>query len=427
MSFIIKSKYFPNKENHHYLKRAGLIFLIIFLVSISFSLGMYLPGRNAVIKKIATTEALYSGKVLGKYSGIVPDNISEDINFNLYWKVWDALKSNHVERADIKDKELFYGSLKGLAGSLGDPYTIYMDPKESQDFSDEIKGSFEGIGAEISMKNDVITVVAPLDDSPAAKAGIRAGDKILAIDKNSTVGFTVAEAVNKIRGEKDTPVTLTIAREGVDQIFDLNVTRGTIQLKSVKTEEKDGYFIIRVTSFSDDTVALFNEAADSALRANPKGIILDLRNNPGGYLESAIQMASQWIDEGVIVSEQFSDKSKKDYPAVGKAKLKDYPTVVLVNQGSASAAEIVSGALKDHNKAKLVGKKTFGKGSVQTIQNFSDGSSLKVTIAKWLTPNGVNINSAGIEPDYDVELSIDDAKANNDPQMEKAIEILKKN
>jgi carboxyl-terminal processing protease len=253
-----------------------------------------------------------------------------------------------------------------------------------------------------------------------------AGDKVFAIDGESTAGISIDEAVNKIRGPKGTIVTLTISREGPEEVKDIAIKRNTIIVKSIRTNlrEEDNLFVIKVMNFNDDTESSFNKAVRDALAANPDGIILDLRNNPGGYLDTAIEMASEWIDKGVIVTEQYTDKQKIEHLARGRARLASYSTVILVNQGSASASEIVSGALQDNDLATIAGKKTFGKGSVQTLTNLSDGSSVKITVAKWLTPSGRSISDDGIEPDIVVEYTADDYNANRDPQMERAIAVL---
>jgi carboxyl-terminal processing protease len=289
-----------------------------------------------------------------------------------------------------------------------------------------LAGTFEGIGAEVGMRNDITTVIAPLDDMPAAKAGLRAGDKIYAVDGKSTLGKTVDEVVKEIRGPKDTKVVLTIIR-GKEKPKDLTITRSVIIVKSVKTEMRsDGIYVIRVSNFNNDTESLFNEAVNVALLKNPKGIILDLRNNPGGYLETAVNMAGEWVEAGPIVAEQLNNNKRNEYAADGRARLKNFPTVVLVNGGSASASEILAGALRDYKKATLVGEKTFGKGSVQTLRDLTGGAVLKVTIAHWLTPAGDFINDKGIDPNVVVNMTAEDVNNNLDPQFTKALELLKK-
>jgi len=352
---------------------------------------------------------------------------SDDVfDFNLYWEVWDSLKQNHVDKNKIKNKDLFYGSLKGMAAAVNDPYTVFMDPTDAKEFADDLAGTFEGIGAEVGMRNDTITIIAPLDGMPAQKAGLRAGDKVYAIDGKSTIGLTVDEAVKAIRGKKGTQVKLTILRGSGAKVQDISITRDTIIVKSVKTEMRsDGIFVIKVTNFNDDTLNLFNVAVSEALLKSPKGIILDLRNNPGGYLDTAVAMASEWVEAGPVVAEQFSDNKRNEYPSNGRARLKNIPTVVLVNGGSASASEIVAGALRDYKKATLVGEQTYGKGSVQSLQDLSDGSALKITIAKWLTPAGDAINEKGIAPSVVIKLEQKDVDKNVDPQMNKALELLK--
>ena len=407
-------KFSPN------FKKAGLIAVAVGLLISTFLFGRYIGQSRSQISS-AQKQLAYSQE-----ASELTTNQEASFDFNLYWEVWDALKRNHVDKVKIKDQDLFYGSLKGLATSLEDPYTTFMTPTESQEFSDDLAGTFEGIGAEIGMRNELVTVIAPLDGLPAQKAGLLAGDKIYAVDGQSTIGLTVDEVVKKIRGPKGTTVVLTIIR-GEEKPRDISVVREVIIIKSVKTELRaDGIFVIKVSNFNNDTLELFNQAVNTALLKNPKGIILDLRNNPGGYLETAVALASEWIEGGPVVAEQFAGNKREEYPSNGRARLKNFPTVVLVNEGSASASEILAGALRDYKKATLVGAKTYGKGSVQTIRDLSDGSALKITIAKWLTPAGDFINNKGIEPNVKVEMTEDDYNKNLDPQLNKALEILKK-
>ncbi len=420
---IVQAK--PKKRK--VIKIAGVILLSLILLSASFGGGMFLAQKNEFIKQASLKEAVYAGKIYNKYVTAPSNKLTADVDFNLFWNVWDLLKNNYVDKNKLDDKKMFYGALKGLAESTGDPYTVFMEPKLAQEFSNDLAGTFEGIGAEIGKKGDIITIIAPLADMPAEKAGLKSGDKIYAIDGQTTAGLAVDEAVSKIRGPKGTAVTLTIFRDGFEKPQDFKITRQIILVKSVKTKLRDdGIFVITITNFNNDTSGLFKQAAQEAVEKNPKGIILDLRNNPGGYLETAIDVASEWIDQGVIVTEQFNTEKKNEYLNRGRARLKDFPTVVLVNQGSASASEIVSGALKDDGKATIVGMKTFGKGSVQTLEELKDGSSVKITVAKWLTPKGYNINEQGIEPDVKVDLTADDYNKSKDPQMDKAVELLDK-
>lgn len=421
------SKYQIFEKKNNKGKKIAIAILVVLLMFGSFGIGAIYSQKSELVKNMSAKQAGYIGSILNKYGFAPKDKLSQDVDFSQFWSVWDILKNEYVDKGKLTDKQMFYGALRGLVSSANDPYTVFMEPKVAQEFADDLAGTFEGIGAEIGMKNEVITIVAPLSGMPAEKAGLKAGDKILAINGESTNGLSVDEAVNKIRGPKGTEVTLSIYRNGFEKAKDYKITRDVIVVKSVKTEmRKDGIFVITVSNFNDDTKELFANAVREIAEKNPKGIILDLRNNPGGYLDTAVDMASQWVEDGVIVTEQFSEDKKNEYPARGRADLKNYPTVVLVNQGSASASEIVSGALKDYQKATIVGMKTFGKGSVQTLEELNDGSSLKITIAKWLTPKGNNINEQGIAPDVEVDLTNDDYNNSKDPQLDKAVELLTK-
>lgn len=352
---------------------------------------------------------------------------NQELDFNLYWKVWGLMKGSYVDKQDISDQELFYGSIRGMVSSLGDPYTVYMTPAESNEFNNDLAGTFEGIGAEVGMRDNIVTIVSPLDDMPAKKAGLMAGDKIYEIDGEIATDFTVDQAVKKIRGPKGTDVTLTIFREGLKEPKKITITRGTIIVKSVKGElRKDGLYMIRISSFGDDTERLFDQEVAKVIELKPKGIILDLRNNPGGYLQGAVTIASEWIDKGPIVIEKYDENNLENYLPEGVARLKNFPTVVLINGGSASAAEIVAGALKDHEKATLVGETSYGKGSVQNLIPLDDGSALKITIAKWLTPTGESIDKAGIKPSIEVSMTFEDLEKDRDPQMDKAASLLLK-
>ena len=414
-------------QNKGTLKKILIVFILLLLVLFSFVAGLYFSGKNEVLKEMAKKEAVYIGKVIGLYSEVKPGEISQDINFDLFWETWDALKKNYVDQEELDDKKMFYGALKGLVASIEDPYTVFMDPKITQEFSEDLAGTFEGIGAEIGIKNEVLTIIAPLPGMPAEKAGLKTGDKVLAIDEESTAGIFIDEAVNKIRGEKGTDVVLTIFREGFEEYKNITITRGTIVIKSINTEflENNEIFLLEISNFNSDTEFLFNKAIREILNNNAKGIILDLRNNPGGYLDTAIEVASEWIDDDIVVIERYSEDIKNEHLSRGRPRLAQIPTVVLVNQGSASASEIVAGALQDYEKGIVVGMETFGKGSVQNLETLKDGSSIKITVAKWLTPNGRSINDEGIMPDIEIDLTLEDYNEDKDPQMEKAIEILK--
>lgn len=415
-----------NRENiNNNLKKLAPGFVLAAVLMATFWGGFYAGKTKKTLISGGNSSRIlaYSEEAANNGAAVNPDDV---FDFNLYWEVWDSLKENHVDKNKIKNKDLFYGSLKGMTAAVNDPYTVFMEPAAAKEFADDLAGTFEGIGAEIGMRNDIITVIAPLDGMPAQKAGLRAGDKIYAINGTSTIGLTVDEAVKSIRGKKGTQVKLTILRGNGEKPQEITITRDVIIVKSVKTEMRsDGIFVIKVTNFNDDTLGLFNSAVSEALLKSPKGIVLDLRNNPGGYLDTAVAMASEWVEAGPIVAEQFGENRRNEYPSNGRARLKNIPTVVLVNGGSASASEIVAGALRDYKKATLIGEQTYGKGSVQSLQDLSDGSALKVTVAKWLTPAGDFINEKGIAPTVEVKLEQKDIDKNVDPQMNKALELLK--
>lgn len=352
-------------------------------------------------------------------------SMSEDVEFLLFWDLWKTLKEKYYQKP-INDKDLFYGAMTGLAASLGDPYTNFFPPKVAEEFEQSLAGKFEGIGAEIGLKDDRVQVVAPLPDTPAERAGLLAGDIITAIDGKDTAGMSVEEAVTMIRGEKGTTVVLMIARAGSkNPPFEVPIVRDEIQIKSVRTKDaSDGIFVIEVTHFNGDTRDGFDKAVDQALAKGAKGIILDLRNNPGGFLDMALSMAGEWVGDQVIVKERRQGEIVEVLRGTGRKRLSGIPTVVLVNQGSASASEIVAGALQDYHQATIVGMQTFGKGSVQDYENFVDGSGVKITIAEWLTPDEHTINKTGLTPDVVVDRSIEDYEANRDPQFDRAIGIL---
>ncbi len=359
--------------------------------------------------------------------------ISADNSIDLgeFWNVWKLLDEKFVSSTSTKPlttEDKVRGAIEGLVHSYGDPYTIYMPPEDASMFEEDISGNFSGVGMEVGMRDNIVTVIAPLPDSPAEKAGIIAGDAIIRIDEKSTEGMGIDEAVRLIRGEKGTEVTLSLFREGDTEFREVKVMRDTISIPTSKTEEKGDVFIISLYSFNAISEAEMQSALRKYVESNKKKLVLDLRGNPGGYLESAVAIASYFLPVGkVVVRESFgSNLPEQVYRSSGRELGSHAPErlVVLVDGGSASASEILAGALKEQGVATVIGSQTFGKGSVQELLNLDDGSSLKVTIARWLTPNGVSISNGGLAPDIEVARTPEDRTAGKDPQLDAALEFL---
>ncbi|MFH0987897.1 MAG: S41 family peptidase, partial [Parcubacteria group bacterium] len=375
------------------------------------------------------------GFVIGKFtSGKLNYNFNPEIykqtalpevfQNSLTQQVWTLLKSDYVDQDKIDEQKLFYGALEGLVGGVGDPYTTLLDPLTAKEFDQQIAGSFEGIGAQIAIKDKVLTVVAPLAGSPAERSGILPGDRIYTINGTQTANLDLDAAARLIRGPRGTEVTLVIVRgDGSPMTF--VIKRDVIEVKSVTWNFRtDGLAYVSLTGFDSDTTGRLLQFSQEVKKNKPDGIVLDLRNNPGGLLDTAIEVGSFWLEKKNLVSEKFGDGHEESFATGSDAPFKGIPTVVLINEGSASASEIVAGAFQDYKVATIVGQKSFGKGSVQELRKMPDGSSLKITIAKWLTPNGRSINDLGIEPDIKVEITADDVAKKVDSQLNKAVEIL---
>ncbi|MBI4272857.1 S41 family peptidase [Candidatus Uhrbacteria bacterium] len=403
----------------YFFKQYFVFYGVVFLIGGGFFGGFYLGMYSEKQDKPATSY----GAVKNRESAI-PKYLSKDVDFRLFWDVWSRVRSDYIDK-NTPDTKLFYGALEGIVGALDDPYSTFLTPESSEKFHESLSGSFQGIGAEIGIKKNQLLIITPLPETPAEKAGLRALDKILAIDKKNTSGMTLEEAVTRIRGKKGTTVVLTTYRDGDEKEKDISITRDTIEVKSVTWKIVDGTDLgyIKVSNFNEDTDSRFRDAVTFMLSKRVKGLILDLRNNPGGFLDTSIEMAGYWIDGQTVVIEKY-DHEEKELKAHRSAKLQGMPTIVLVNEGSASASEIVSGALQDYGAATVVGKKTFGKGSVQDVKPLRDGSSIKLTIAKWLTPKRRSINEEGIKPDIEVEITEKDYESAKDPQLQKAKELL---
>lgn len=405
-----------NITNNSKEKSLKYYFVVLVLMAAMFGVGFGVGEGRIKVE---------SGK-LNITKGDAPNNTAD---YSLLWTTLDLLNNKFVDRP-LDQQKLMYGAVAGLVGATGDPYTTFFNPDEAKSFAEQLRGSFSGIGAEVGTKDSQIVIIAPLEGTPAEKAGLLAGDAILAIDGESTSGMTVDQAVSKIRGPAKTQVKLTILHTGSRDPQDISITRDKIVINSVKlqTKEVNGkkIAVVKINQFGDDTKGLLDHVVDTIVAGNYSGLIIDLRNNPGGYLDTAVSTISNWIDSGqVAVKEIGFAKSEKIYSTAGIPRLKGMKTVVLANGGSASASEIVAGALQDYKVATLVGEKTFGKGSVQELQELQNSSEIKITVAKWYTPNGRGIHKIGLEPDIKVALTADDLKNNKDPQMDKALELLK--
>lgn len=344
------------------------------------------------------------------------------VDDRLIEEAWDFIHEKYVLQEKINDEDLIYGAVRGMVQALDDPYSAFFDPREKEEFLDEVNGKFEGIGAEIGIRDSELTVVAPLPGTPAERASLRAGDKILRIDDKITQDMSVEEGVSRIRGTAGTQVILLIQRNG-EEPYEQPITRAVIHIPSLRWElRSNGIGVITFYQFGQEAADNFGDIAQQALRANARGIILDLRNNPGGYLDAAVDIAG-WLlpEQSVVVAEEFAGGVHTEHRATGPGFLQHIPIIVLINEGSASASEILAGALAHHRSAPLVGEKTFGKGSVQELADLAAGSSIKLTIARWLTPAGVSIQDTGIEPT--VEIARDPAQE-GDAQLDKAIEIM---
>jgi carboxyl-terminal processing protease len=368
---------------------------------------------------------------------------SVNVDFSVFWDVWGRLSRSWIDRATMDPQKMVWGAITGMVNSLGDPYTSFLPPQQNKDFKQELGGSFEGIGAELGLKDGHIVVISPLKGNPAEKEGIRAGDFILKVDGADTTDWTVSQAVDKIRGPGGTKVTLSILHETDTKPIDISITRSTIVVPSVDSWVKAVSDIkeitgvtnpptgaarvayIRLSQFGDSSNSDWDSAVSDIVSAGPvKGLIFDLRNNPGGYLDGAVYISSEFIKSGTVVSQVNSDGTRQDYPVVRRGKLLDIPVVVLVNKGSASAAEITAGALRDFKRATVVGETSFGKGTVQTPEDLPDGSSVHITTGRWLLPNGDSIAKKGITPD--VAVAWDGLEASADAQLSKAVELLLK-
>lgn len=390
-----------------FLKAIGIIAFALAFYFIGFLVG----HRNIVF------EQNFKPKVINLELGK-----PKDLDFGIFWDAWNKVTEKFV--GDASTSKMMFGAIKGMVDSLGDPYSTFMEPTDNKLFIEDLSGEIQGIGAELSVKDGKLVIIAPLDDSPAQKAGLKPNDEIFQIDGEDTTDISLDAAIQKIRGRAGTQVKLLINRPDFKEPKEFNIKRAVIIVKSVEWEIKEGVGYIKISQFGEDTSRLTKQAADEL--KDQKAIILDLRNNPGGYLDSSIDVASLFMERGVVVKEKYKDGRVEELKTTLAQQFFKNKVIVLINEGSASASEIVAGALKDSRQAIIIGKRSFGKGSVQEIENLSNDSALRITVAKWLTPSGLTIDKEGIKPDIEIDLTDQDFAQNKDPQLDRALEEAKK-
>jgi carboxyl-terminal processing protease len=398
--------------------------LTIIIIIAVFLSGLYIGrtnrffGQDLALDKVFPTAREAAG--------------AQDVNLDEFWAVWKLLDEKFVSASTTKSLTLedkVQGAIAGLVSAYGDPYTVYLPPSEAERFGDDISGNFSGVGMEVGLRDGVVTIISPLPGTPAEKAGLISGDIIVKIDGKSTEDMRVDEAVRMIRGEKGTTVTFEIFREGDKDFRTIPVVRDTIDIPTVKTEKVDDVFIIALYSFNAISESKMEEAVKEYQASGSKKLIIDLRGNPGGFMQSAVDIASFFMPQGKVVVREQSGKGEEDIVFRTRSRQVGEFTpenlIVLVDNGSASASEILAGALKDHGVATVIGVPTFGKGSVQELMDLDGGASLKVTIARWLTPNGVSISDGGLAPDIVIKRTPADREAGKDPQKDAALRFLK--
>ncbi|MBI3443232.1 S41 family peptidase [Candidatus Woesebacteria bacterium] len=401
----------------------------------------FIKTRNIIFLIILIFGAVSGGYILGA-KGFEADlgrfpvvSISRQLppekhlDFTLFWKVWDTLEASYFDKTKIIPAKLIYGAIKGMVAAVGDPYTVFLPPDENKVVSEDLEGNFEGVGIQIGFKGTQLTIIAPLPETPAEKSGIKAGDYLIGIKdekKNidiGTVGLSLPEAVRLIRGPAGSRVTLTLLRKGEEKPIVIELTRAAISVPSVKLSyrENESIAVVELVKFSADTQGEWDKIVSEMLNSQVTALVLDLRNNPGGFLQGAVDIASEFIKSGVIVIEENAKGEKTELKVSKAGRLVNIPLVVLVNEGSASASEILAGALKDNKRAKIVGETTFGKGSIQEPQELNGGSSLHITTSRWLTPTGYWVDEKGLEPDVKIG---DNEVTEEDEQLKEAIRLL---
>lgn len=365
--------------------------------------------------------------LLARQKPTLPSTISSQLDLTEFWQVWRLTGAKYVDPTAVDPQKMLYGAMAGVVKSLGDPFSEFLPPSKTTEFMEGLESSLTGIGAEIGLRDDLLTVISPLRGSPAEAAGLRPGDQILKIDDVLATDYSVSEAVQHIRGPVGTTVKLLVVRADTPGPLELKIVRARVQIESVKTELKDGVGVVTVASFAEDTASEFERKLHELAAQKPRGLVLDLRFNGGGFLDAAVKMAGQFLPAGTpVVTIRERGLPDEITRTSGTPTFPNLPVVVLVNGGSASAAEILAGALQDAGRAKVLGEESFGKGSVQElVGNFPDGALLKITVAKWLTPAGHDVTTAKIQPDTVVKMTAEDYEKKRDPQLEAALAAAK--
>lgn len=408
------------------MNRFFRITTVALLPALTLALGWHLGARfeHKQLEDVAERlEFLYSGK---SSSGQLVTDPEQEVDLALMWGVWRLMVQHYIAPEDLKAQTLIFGATRGLVKSVGDPYTTFMTPSENDDFRMSLQGKLEGIGAELTLKNEQIVIVAPLKGSPAAAAGLQPGDIILEVDGESIEGETLSQAVHRIRGERGSTVTLTILRKGEPDTLDIEIVRDEIKVPSVEYEIKEtstgSVAYIALNQFGENSIPEAKRAIESFKDKDIAGIVLDLRYNGGGYLEGAVELTSMFMRQGKVVTVRRRADNDDSHYVYGRPIFPDIPLAVLINEGSASASEIVAGAFQSHERAFIIGKKSFGKGTIQEVLELPGGSSLRVTTAKWLTPDGHDLSEEGVIPDLEIDRTREDFDADLDPQLNAALE-----
>ncbi len=388
------------------------LIVIILLLFLSYNFG-FKKGEQSILTKAPE---------------YLENTQSEKNDFSVFWEAWNRIENDFLYQKDIDYQEMIYGAIKGMISSLDDPYTAFFAPKEAEEFERELSGKYKGVGMEITVKEGILTVVSPLENTPAQRADLMPGDKILKVDDITIKDMPIDEAVQLIRGPEGTEVTLLVNRKSWDEPKNITLVREVIKIPTFKfeikeTEQGTPVAYIKMYQFNKILNKELRDEIRDILNSSAKGIILDLRNNPGGYLHVAENVAGWFLEKGEIIVWQKTGSKEESFTSSGPGIFSEYPIVVLINKGSASGAEILAGALRDNKGAKLVGEKSFGKGSVQEQMNLNDNSSIKITVSEWLTPSKHSIRDEGLEPDVEVEMTEEDYLDKKDKQLEKALEV----